>query len=232
MRKATLIVTALIAVLALSVGAFAYPVVVGTHSVPSVHATSPATVTHPTNGDDNSTANETNTNETADHHAAANETENDTAENETSDHQVAPFGNETENDTEAQDNETAPVSPSPLDNDTEMGMFNISVEHNVTVAHSDNTTWVNGTITVDNGTTTLLTVTFQIVSQDNGTANVTINATGMSGSESIAVHGFAFYSPEHDAVYVFGVAKATQNGTFVWERMFAFEAPSDCHYGS
>ncbi len=213
MRKATLIATALIAVLALSVGAFAYPVVVGTHSVPSVHATTPATVTHPKTGDDNSTANETN-------------------DNETGDHQGAPSGNETENDTQGQDNETAPISPSPGDNDTEMDMFNISVEHNVTVAHSDNTTWVNGTITVDNGTTTLLTVTFQIVAQNNGTANVTINATGMAGSESIAVHGFAFYSPEHDAVYVFGVAKATQNGTFVWERMFAFEAPSDCHYGS
>lgn len=210
MRKATLIATALIAVLALSVGAFAYPGVVGTHSVPSAHAATPATVTHPKNGDDNSTANETNDNQTGDHQGAPSC--NDT-ENETGDHQGVPSGNET-------------------GNETEMDMFNISVEHNVTVAHSDNTTWVNGTITVDNGTTTLLTVTFQIVAQDNGTANVTINATGTSGSEFIAVHGFALYSPEHDAVYVFGVAKATQNGVFVWERMFAFEAPSDCHYGS
>lgn len=198
MRKASLIATALIAVLALSVGAFAYPVVVGTHPVAAAHAATPAIVNHPKTGD-NSTGNETNDNETG-------------------------------------DNETAPTPPAPeaneTENETEMEMSNISVEHNVTVAHSDNTTWVNGTIMVDNGTTTLLTVTFQIVAQDNGTANVTINATGMSGSELISVHGFAFYSAEHDGLVVFGVAKATQGSTVLWERPFGFDMGSDCSYGA
>ncbi len=219
MRKATLIATALIAVLALSVGAFAYPVVVGTHPVAAAHAATPAIVNHPKTGD-NSTGNETNDNETGDHQGAptGNETDNETADNETG------------------DNETAPTPPAPeaneTENETEMEMSNISVEHNVTVAHSDNTTWVNGTIMVDNGTTTLLTVTFQIVAQDNGTANVTINATGMSGSELISVHGFAFYSAEHDGLVVFGVAKATQGSTVLWERPFGFDMGSDCSYGA
>lgn len=218
MRKATLIVTALVAVLALSVGALAYPVVVGIHPLSAAHAGTPATGTHPKTGDDNSTANETNDNETGDHQGApsGNDTENETGDNETGDHQGVPSGNETDNETE---------------NETEMGMSNISVEHNVTVAHSDNTTWVNGTITINNGTTTLLTVTFQIVAHGNGTANVTINATGMSGSESVTIRGFALYAPEHDAFFVFGVAKGTQGGTVLWERPFAFGAPSDCSTG-
>lgn len=224
MWKATLIATALIAVLALSVGAFAYPVVVGTHPLSAVQAGSPATVNHPKNSD-NSTGNET-----SDHQAAANEHENDTAENETSDHQVAPFGNETDNDTETQDNETAPVAPSPMDNETDLS--NISVEHNVTVTQKDNTTWVNGTIIVDNGTTAVADFTFQIVVYDNGTANVTINGTATVGSELISVHGFAVYSADRHVLDVFGVATATQNGTVQWQRTFAFEAPSDCSYGA
>jgi hypothetical protein len=225
-----LIATALVAALALSVGALAYPVVVGTHPLSAVHTGTPATVNHPQTGD-NSTGNETNDNETGDHQgaSAANETENETAENETSDHQVAPFGNETDNDTEAQDNETAPVPPAPEGNETEMS--NVSVEHNVTVTQKDNTTWVNGTIKVVKDNVTVVDITFQIVVHDNGTANVTFNGTNTVGSSLITVHGFAIYSAERHVLAVFGVATSTQNGTVQWQRMFAFEAPSECSYG-
>ena len=85
MRKAILIATALIAVLALSVGALAYPAMVGTHSLSATHSGSPATATHPKTGDDNSTGNRTSENETQDNETApvppppeANETENET----------------------------------------------------------------------------------------------------------------------------------------------------------
>jgi len=213
MRKATLIATALVAVLALSVGAFAYPVVVGSHPLSAVHSGSPVTVNHPKTGD-NSTGNETN-------------------DNETGDHQSAPTGNETDNETadnDTQDNETAPVAPAPEANETDFS--NISVEHNVTVAQQDNTTWVNGTIMVDNGTTTLVDFTFQIVVHDNGSVNVTINETQTVGSMLVSVHGFAVYSPDRRSVDVFGVATATSNGTVQWERMFAFEAPSESSYGA
>ena len=204
MRKATWIATALIAVLALSVGAFAYPVVVGTHPLSTVHSGSPGTVNHPTTGD-NSTGNETNDNETGDHEAppAANETENETA-----------------------DNETLPIPAMPEFNDTEMG--NISVEHNVTVTQEDSMTSVNGTIVVVQGNVTLVDLSFQIVVHDNGTANVTFNGTETVGSMSISVRGLAVYSPERRTVDVFGVATATQNGTVQWQRTFDFETPSDC----
>ncbi len=192
MRKAILVATALIAVLALSVGALAYPMVVGIHPLATAHAASPATVNHPKTGDDNSTGNETNENETG-------------------------------------DNETAPMPPAPeaneTENESEMGMVNITVDHNVTVTQVDNVTYVNGTIAVMNGTQTLVDITFQIVAHDNGTANVTINETSTAGSETITVHGFAVYTTEDHSVEVFGVARATQNGSVVWERAFAFEAP-------
>ena len=217
MRKATMIATALIAVLALSVGAFAYPVVVGIHPLSTAHAASPATVTHPKTGDDNSTANETN-------------------DNETGDHQGAPAGNETDNETADNDtgeNETASVPPAPEANETEnqTDLSDVSVEHNVTVTRADNTTWVNGTIMVDNGTTTLDEITFAIVVHDNGTANVTINSTQAAGSLTVTVRGFAVYSAERHVLAVFGMATGTSNGSVVWQRMFAFEAPSDCSYG-
>ena len=197
MRKATMIATTLIAVLALSVGAFAYPAVVGTHPLSAVHSGSPVTATHPKTGDDTSTGNRTSENET-------------------------------------QDNETAPVPPPPEANETEneTDMSNISVEHNVTVTQEDNTTWVNGTIMVDNGTVTLVDFTFALVVRDNGTANVTINDTTMVGSELITVHGFAVYSADRHVLEVFGVARGAQNSTVLWERTFAFEAPSDCSYGA
>jgi len=193
-----MIATALIAVLALSVGAFAYPVVVGTHPLSTAHAATPATVTHPKTGEDNSTANQTN--------------ENETADNETG------------------DNETAPVPPAPEANETEneTDMSNVSVEHNVTVTTVDNTTYVNGTIMVLQGNTTLVDLTFQIVAPDNGTANVTLNETTTVGSTVVTVHGFAVYSTEDHTVDVFGVAMGTSNGTVQWQRMFAFEAPSSC----
>lgn len=193
MRKAILIATALIAALALSVGALAYPAMVGTHPLAATHSGSPATVTHPKTGDDNSTGNRTSENET-------------------------------------QDNETAPVPPPPeaneTENDTDMGMVNVTVEHNVTVAHVDNTTYVNGTIVVLQNGTVLVNTSFQIVAHDNGTANVTINATGAEGALTITVHGVAVYSPEDRSVEVFGVVRATANGTVQWERLFRFEAPS------
>ncbi len=211
MRKATILATALIAVLALSVGALAYPVVVGTHPLSTAHAATPAAVTHPKTGDDNSTGNQAN-------------------ENETGDHQ----GNETGvQDNETGDNETAPTPPTPEDNETEndtgMFMFNVTVAHNVTMTQVDNTTYVNGTITVSQNGTALVTVTFQIVAHDNGTANATINVTNAAGSETVTVRGFAVYSPEEHAVAVFGVARATRSGSLVWERFFAFEAPSSSH---
>ncbi len=220
MRKATMLATALIAVLALSVGAFAYPVVVGTHSLSTAHVATPA-VTHPKTGDDNSTGNQTNENETGDQQG--NQT-GDSQENETGDNQ----GNETG------DNETAPVPPAPEANETEneTDMSNVTVVHNVTVTQVDNTTYVNGTIMVTQNGTALVDVTFQIVAQDNGTANVTINATSMSGSTTITVHGFAFYSVERQTLAVFGVATATSNGTVLWERPFAFSTGSDCSSGS
>ncbi len=222
MRKATMIATALIAVLALSVGAFAYPMVVGTHSLSTVHSGTPATVSHPKTAD-NSTDNETNDNQTSDHQAAANEHENETAENETSDHEVAPFGNET-NETE---NESAPSPPAPeaneTENETEIG--NISVEHNVTVAHDGNVTWINGTIIVDQGNTTLVEITFQVVAHDNGTANVTIDGSQMDGSTLVSVHGLAFLSGDYRSVDVLGEVKATQNGVEQWDRGFGFEVP-------
>ncbi len=193
MRKAILITTALIAVLALSVGALAYPAMVGTNSLFAAHSASPATVPHPKTGDDNSTGNRTSENET-------------------------------------QDNETAPVPPPPganeTENDTDMGMVNITVDHNVTVVHAGNVTYVNGTIMVMNGTQTLVDISFQIVAHDNGTANVTINATQVDGSTTVTVHGLAVYSPEDRSVEVFGVAKATQNGFAQWMRPFEFEVPS------
>jgi hypothetical protein len=203
--------------LALSVGAFAYPVVVGTHPLSAVHTGSPATVNHPQTGD-NSTGNETSGNETGDHQAppAGNETDNETADNESA------------------DNETAPIPPPPEANETEneTDTSNISVEHNVTVTQQDNTTWVNGTIIVMNGTTTLVDFTFQIVVHDNGTANVTINGTQVSGSDLISVHGFAVFSAERNTLNVFGVAADSQNGTVLWQRPFAFELGSDCSYGA
>ncbi len=214
MRKATMIATALVAVLALSVGALAYPVVVGNQPLSLFHSGTPATVTHPKTGDDNSTGNQTN-------------------ENETGDHQVPPAGNETDNETG--DNETAPVPPSPeaneTENETDLFMSNVTVDHNVTVMQVDNTTYVNGTITVVQNGTTLATVTFQVVAHDNGTANVTINVAQAAGSEMITVRGFAFYSTEQHAYAVFGVAKATQNGSVLWWRPFAFSSSNDCsHY--
>lgn len=195
MRMATIIATALIAVLALSVGALAYPVMVGTHPLSTAQTATPATVTHPRTGDGNSTGNQTNENETAD---------NETGDNETA--PVPPQANETENETE---------------------LSNVTVEHNVTVTQVGNTTYVNGTIRVMNGTQTLLSVTFQIVAHDNGPANVTINATGTVGSETITVHGLAVYSPEDRSVEVFGVATDSLSGSVLWQRPFSFEVPPE-----
>lgn len=229
MRKATMLATAVIAVLALSVGALAYPVVVGAHPLSLLHTGTPAIVTHPKTGDDNSTGNQTNENETGDHENETGPSGNETGDNETGDSQGAPTGNETGNETsdnETGENETSPVPPAPegneTENESEMFASNVTVDHNVTVSHVDNTTWVNGTITVSQNGTVLVTVTFQIVAQDNGTANATINVTQSAGSETIAVHGFAFYSSEKAAYVVFGVVKATQNGSVLWWRPFVF----------
>ncbi len=231
MRKVTMLATALIAVLALSVGAFAYPVVVGVHPLSTPHPAAPTVVSHPRSGDDNSTGNQTN--ETGDHDnetaPSANETENETGDNETGDHQGAPTGNETENETgENEGNETAPSFPeaNETENESEMGFGNVSVEHNVTVTHLDTTTWVNGTLTVTQNGTALVTISFQVVSHDNGSANVTINETQTVGMTVVTVHGRAFYSPYDESVFVFGFVTGTQNGTIQWARMFAFEAPS------
>ncbi len=205
---------ALLAALALSVGAIAYPAVVGLHPFATAHASTPTTVSHP-RGDDNSTGNQTNDNETGDHQG--NQTGDDQG-NETGDHQGNQTGDNQGNETGDEGNET--------ENETGMFMSNVTVEHNVTVTHMDNTTWVNGTIVVSQNGTALVTVTFQIVAHDNGTANATINVTQAAGSETITVHGFAVYHPDDQAVEVFGVARATQNGSVLWERFFGFEVPS------
>ncbi len=217
MRKAIMIGVALVAALALSVGAFAYPMVVGNHTLSTAHAAAPATVNHPKTGDDNSTGNQTNDNETGDHQG------NETGDqgNETGDSQ----GNQTG---DQQGNETGDQQGNETENDTEMFASNVTVDHNVTVTQVDNTTYVNGTITVVQNGTTLVTVTFQIVAQDNGTANATINVTQMAGSETITVHGFAVYSSEEHGLAVFGVVKATQNGSVLWWRPFVFGSGSDC----
>ena len=199
MRKALLIATALIAVLALSVGALAYPLVVGAHPLSTAHTAAPAAVNHPKSGDDNSTGNQTNDNETG-------------------------------------DNETAPAPPAPeaneTENESEMDMGNVSVQHNVTVTEMDNTTWVNGTISVVQNGTTLAEFTFQIVSYHDGVVNVTLNDTQMAGSTMVTLHGLAFYSSEHQALEAFGVATASQNGTVLWQKAFDFEVPaSSCGSG-
>lgn len=219
MRKATMLATVLIAVLALSVGALAYPVVMGSQPLSLFHTGTPATVTHPKTGDDNSTGNRTGDNETGDQQG--NET-GDSQGNQTGDQ-----GNETgDNDS----NETAPVPPAPegneTENDTSMFASNVTVDHNVTVMQVDNTTYVNGTITVVQNGTDLVTVTFAIVAHDNGTANATINVTQTVGSETITVHAFAFYSSSEHQAAVFGVAKATQNGSVLWWKPFAFGSGS------
>ena len=206
MRKAAFIGIAILAALALSVGALAYPAVVGSHALATTHPNTPANATHP-RGDDNSTGNQTHENE-----------------NETGDHEAPPGGNETENETGG--NETAP--PFPEANETENETFNgsfreISVEHNVTVVQVDNTTWINGTIVVVKGNQTLVNVTFQIIVYDNGTANVTFNGTQVIGNLTVTIQGMAVFDSDRQAVFVFGAAKATENGTVQWERMFGFE---------
>lgn len=216
MRKATMLATALIAVLALSVGALAYPVVMGSQPLSLFHAGTPATVTHPKTGDDNSTGNHTNDNETGD--SQGNETGDQG--NETGDSQ----GNQTGD----QGNETGDNDANETENETDMFASNVTVEHNVTVMQVDSITYVNGTITVTQNGTDLVTVTFQIVVHDNGTGNATINVTQTAGSETITVHGFAFYSSEEHAASVFGVAKATQNGSVLWWKPFAFGSGSTC----
>lgn len=215
MRKAILIGVALVAALALSVGAFAYPMVVGTHSLSTAHAAAPATVNHPKTGDDNSTGNQTNENETGDSGNQTHEYDNETSDNDTG------------------ENETAPVPPPPeaneTENESEMSMMgNVTVDHNVTVTQVDNVTYVNGTITVVQNGTDLVTVTFAIVAQDNGTANATINVTQTAGSETITVHGFAVYSTEDHGFAAFGVVKATQNGSVLWWKPFVFGSDSGC----
>ncbi len=210
MRKATMLATALIAVLALSVGAIAYPVVVGVHPLSTAHPAAPATVSHPKTGDDNSTGNSSN--ETGNH-----------------DNETAPSANETENETgENEGNETAPSfsEGNETENGSEMEFANVSVEHNVTVTHVDTTTWVNGTITVTENGTTLVTITFQIVAQGNGSANVTINQTQATGSLEVTIQGKAYYSPYDETAFVFGTVTGSQNGTVRWARVFAFEASS------
>jgi hypothetical protein len=113
MRKAAFVGIAILAALALSVGAFAYPMVAGVHSLTTPHQTAPASGTHP-QGDENSTGNGTcdhpngtydDGNETHDHEneAYGNETGdhgNETG-NETGDHEgyEPPEANETENET-------------------------------------------------------------------------------------------------------------------------------------
>lgn len=216
MRKAPMLATALIAVLALSVGALAYPVVVGTHPLSLFHPGTPATGTHPTTGDDNSTGNETNTNDTGNNQG----------------NQTGDQGNETgDNDAnETGDNDTAPILPAPDGNETGnlTSLFgaNVTVAHNVTVTTVAMTTYVNGTITVSQNGTELVMVTFALVAHDNGTANATINVTQTAGSETVTVRGFAFYSSMEHAYSVFGVAKATQNGSVLWWKPFAFGSGS------
>ncbi len=203
-----MIATALVAVLALSVGALAYPVVVGNQPLSLFHSGTPATVTHPKTGDDNSTGNQTNENETGDHQApTGNDTENETADNDTA------------------DNETAPVPPTPDLNETEneTAMGNVTVTDNVTEAHSGTTTWVNGTIMVEQNGTTLADFTFQIVTYGNGTINVTFSGSQVVGSETVSAHGIAVYSPMEHTVDVFGVADASSNGSVLWQRTFAFD---------
>ncbi len=212
MRKAILIATALVAVLALSVGAFAYPMVVGTHSLFAGNAAAPATVNHPKTGDDNSTGNRTNDNETGDNGNQTHPYDNETGDNDTGENGAAPT--------------PPPSEANETENDTDMGRLSVSVEHNVTVVQVDNTTYVNGTIVVTQNGTALATVTFQIVAHDNGTANVTINTTQADGSVTVTVRGVAVYSPEDRSVEVFGVVRATSSGTVQWERFFGFEAPS------
>lgn len=206
MRKAVFIGIAVLAALALSVGAFAYPAVMGIHPAATAHSSAPATGSHP-RGDDNSTGNQTNENETGDHESppAGNETENETGDNETT--PPPPEANETENETE---------------NGSSMGAM---VEHNVTVAHSDNTTWVNGTIIVVRGNVTLVDISFQLVVHDNGTANVTFHGTRTIGNVTVTIDGAAVFDPEHRTVLVMGTVKATQAGAVQWERTFGFELP-------
>lgn len=205
MRQATMIGVALIAALALSVGAFAYPVVVGLHPSSTALAGSPATVAHPRTGD--------------------NSTDNETNENETGDHQVPPAANETENETEAQDNNTAPPGPPSNETENESEVGNVSVEHNVTVAHVGNTTYVNGTIVVMQGNVTVLAVTFNIVATGNGSTNVTINRTDTVNGVLVTIRGFAVFAPDEHMVFVAGTATGTVNGVVQWERPFGFELP-------
>lgn len=99
MRKRLFVITALLAALALSVGAFAYPMVVGIHPLSAAHQAAPTNGTHP-RGDDNSTGNETrdHENETSDNETGdqGNETENETGDHEGYE---PPEANDTENDT-------------------------------------------------------------------------------------------------------------------------------------
>lgn len=211
MRKAIFIAIALVAALALSVGAFAYPVLVGSRSLGQSHSAAPATTNHPTGGD-NSTGNETNDNET-DHHT------------------TPPAENETENETG--DNDTAPVPPAPEANETEneSEMGNVSVEHNVTVTQVGNVTYINGTIVVTQGNVTLVDVSFQIVNDHNGTVNVTFSHTNTVNGVDVVIHGTALLGADERSGFVFGTVTATQNGTLQWERMFAFDlsgAGSSC----
>lgn len=200
MRKAILIATALVAVLALSVGAFAYPVLVGSRSLGPLHIGAPATTSHPKGGD-NPTGNETND----------NETENETRDNETEPAPPAPEANETENESET---------------------GNVSVVHTVTVTQADNVTFINGTITVIRGNQTLADFSFRIVDDHNGTVSVTFNGTTVVNGVDIAVRGLAVFEPESRSVSVFGTVTATQNGSVLWARMFAFATPGSESGGS
>jgi hypothetical protein len=96
MRKAILLATAILAVLALSAGALAYPVVVGTHSLSAAQSGTCSAPAHPKVADDSS-GNETRDNETGDHYAEP-ASDNSTS-NETGDHS-GMSANETENETE------------------------------------------------------------------------------------------------------------------------------------
>lgn len=199
MRRATILAASVISVLALALGAMAYPAVVGSHLPTwsgSTAVPSPKT-THPT-GDDNGTANVTEPPEA-----------NDSGPE---DNQTAP-----------------PPPPETNETENETGIGNISVEHNVTVVRVDNTTWINGTIVVSNATAALVDVSFQIVVRENGTANVTFEKDVTVGGASLTIHGTAVFVPETRSGFVFGTVTDTVNGTVAWERPFGFAISSYDH---
>lgn len=191
MRKATMIVTALVAVLALSVGAFAYPMVVGTHPLSTAHAATPATVNHPKNSDDNSTSNQTNANETGDNETAP----------------PAPEANETENETEMSNVTVVHnVTVTQMDNTTWINGTIMVVQGNQTLADFtfQIVTYHNGTANVTLNDTQMagsLTITIHglaFYASDHGTVEVFGVAAGFQNGTQVWQTPFDFEVPSSD----------------------------------